>query len=215
MGAGLVLEAVHRRFGLTTAAALAAVALISPAWRAIAADRLMMAGDTREDMGAWIEANVPTNAVIVHAGAYTGAPMLQRNVPNQTREVAARQGRADAGGFRKPDEMKWYRQDQPMYDLQFVAKEGIDYASQVSMATLLAAPPPWIEVEESGLRFYSAVPAELPPLLATEYILVHEALATHPSAAPVYDQQDALYLPAAGFAGVSRMGPNLRLYRRR
>ena len=215
MGAGLVLDAVHRRFGVLAAAGLAAVLLISPLWRSVQAVGLMRAGDTRSAMGAWIEGNVPTDAVIVHAGAYTGAPMLQRNVPNQTREYAARSGRADAGGFRKPDEKKWYRAARPMYDVQFLAKAGIDYASQVTVAELLASPPPWLEVESSGLRFYSAVPAELEPLLASRYELAHEEVGAADPEGPVYDQQDALYLPAARFSGVTRMGPNLRLYRLR
>jgi hypothetical protein len=214
MGVGLVLDAVHRRFGGAAAGVLAAIVLASPAWRSIAVDRVFLAGDTRESMGRFIEENVPSDAVIVHAGAYTGAPMLQRNVPNQTREYAARQGRADAGGFRKPDDMKWYRTAQPMYDVQFIEKPGLDYASVRSMADLAADLPPWIEVERSGLTFYSAVPPELEGLLAAHYTLVHEERARSDSANPVYDQQDALYLPAAGFAGVSRMGPDLFLYRR-
>lgn len=215
MGAGLMLDAVHRRFGFAAAAVLALLSLASPTLRSLSANRLLMAEDTREAMGAWIEAHVPTDTVIVHAGAYTGAPMLQRNVPNQTREYAAKAGRADAGGFRKPDHMKWYRASQPMYDVQFVAKAGIDYASQVSVAELVANPPAWLEVESSGLTFYSAVPAELAPLLEARYELAHEELGAGPESAPLYDQQDALYLPAAGFRGVTRMGPNLRLYRLR
>lgn len=215
MGLGLMVDAVHRRLGLGPALVLLGIAVASPAARAWSAVELMMAGDTRESMGSWIEANVPTDAVIVHAGAYTGAPMLQRNVPNQTREYAAKAGRADSGGFRKPDEMKWYRSTQPMYDVKFVKKAGIDFASQVSVEELLASPPPWLEVESSGLTFYSAVPPELEPLIAARYELVHEELSSTAAADPLYDQQDALYLPAARFGGVSRMGPNLRLYRLR
>jgi hypothetical protein len=41
--------------------------------------------------------------------------MLQRNAVNQTREYAAKLGRADASGFRKPDDPRWYRADRPMY----------------------------------------------------------------------------------------------------
>ena len=30
----------------------------------------------------------------------------------------------------------------------------------------------------------------------------------------VYDQQDAFFLPLSGLAGVSRVGPNIEVYRR-
>jgi hypothetical protein len=142
--------------------------------------------------------------------------MLQRNVANQTREYEAKAGRADSAGFRKPDELKWYRQDRPMYDVRFVRKEGIDFASQVSVDALRADPPPWLLVEQSGLLFYSAVPEAVRALVAERYDVVHVESATEgPTADPVFDQQDAFYLPVARFAGFTRMGPTLSLYRLR
>jgi hypothetical protein len=178
--------------------------------------RLMAAGDTRDAMGTWIEANIPTDTTIVHAGAYTGAPMLQRNVANQTREFEAKQGRSDSAGFRKPDDMKWYSAVRPMYDVLFVRKEGIDFASQVDVAALSAAPPPWILVEDYFLTHYSAVPAEITSLVAEKYELAHTEAATDGYVrSPIFDQQDAFYLPVANFQGFLRMGPTLNLYRLR
>ncbi len=216
IAAGAFLEAAHHKLGRTAALLIAGILAAPTAYRAVQADRLFLAGDTRQAMGEWIEGNVATNSEIVHAGAYTGAPMLQRNVPNQTREFAAKQGRADSGGFRKPDEMKWYEADRPMYDVLFVAKEGIDYASQRTVAELLSSPPEYLEIEESGLLFYSAVPDEVKALASKRYALVHEerAFATS-SAEATFDQQDCFYMPSDGFEAFSRMGPTLRLYRRR
>lgn len=213
-GALLARLATRRGVGIAT---LFATAIAAPtAVSTVTALRLMGAGDTRDAMGAWIEANVPTESVLVHAGAYTGAPMLQRNVVNQTREFDAKAGRADSAGFRKPDELKWYTRDRPMYDVLFVEKEGIDFASQRAVANLLADPPPWLMVEESPLVHYSAVPDAIAALARERYTLVHTESATDGATdAPVYDQQDAFYLPAARFQGFSRMGPTLRLYRLR
>ena len=213
IAAGAFLEALRGRLGARAAMVVASLLALPTAYRALHADRLFLAGDTRVAMGEWIEANVATQSRIVHAGAYTGAPMLQRNVPNQTREHAARQGRADAGGFRNPDELKWYQTERPMYDVQFVAKEGIDYASTLTVAQVLAAPPELLEIESSGLRFYSAVPAEIEALALDRYTLVHEERAGESAANSTWDQQDALYLPSDGLEGYSRMGPSLRLYR--
>ncbi len=215
IAAGAFFEAVEARFGRVFAWVVGALVAAPSFGRALEADRLFAGEDTREAMAAWIHAEVPTDAVIVHAGAYTGAPMLQRNVPNQTREYAAKAGRADAGGFRKPDELKWYEADRPMYDVQLVEKAGVDYASVRSLASLESDPPPWLLVESSGLRFYSAVPAEVQALADTRYDLVHEEVGTADTSRPTYDQQDAFYMPTDGFVGVSRMGPNLRLYRLR
>ncbi|GDX80597.1 hypothetical protein LBMAG42_24080 [Deltaproteobacteria bacterium] len=215
IAAGAFLEAAHHKLGRVAALLIASLLAAPSAYRAVQADRLFLAGDTRQAMGTWIEANIPTNAEIVHAGAYTGAPMLQRNVPNQTREFAAKQGRADSGGFRKPDEMKWYEADRPMYDVLFVAKKGIDYASQRTVAELLASPPEYLEIEASGLSFYSAVPPEVVALAEAKYEIVHEEVSAIDVSAATFDQQDAFYMPTDGFEPFSRMGPNLRLYRRR
>jgi hypothetical protein len=143
--------------------------------------------------------------------------MLQRNVANQTREYDARAGRADASGFRKPDDERWYDAARPRYDVWFVAKEGIDYASQRSVEDLVASPPPYLMIEESPLRFYSAVPDAIRTLAADRYVPLHAEAATDgpvdaPVDVPVFDQQDALYLPAAGFGAFARMGPSLTLY---
>lgn len=179
----------------------------------LAVVRLMQAGDTRDAMGAWIEAHVPAESVIVHGGAYTGAPMLQRGIANQTREYEAKQGRADATGFRKPDDARWYNPSRPAYDVWFVDKPGIDYASHRSVESILADPPPYLLLEDYFLVHYSAVPAAIRDLAAARYTEIHEERATDGDVAdPIFDQQDALYLPAAHFQGFTRMGPTLRLY---
>lgn len=216
MGAGVLLEAAARVRGRALAGALAAAMALPTLNAAVQADRLMLAGDTRDAMGRWIEANVPADAVLVHAGAYTGAPMLQRNVVNQTREFDAKAGRADASGFRKPDDPRWYDPTRPAYDVLFVRKPGIDFASQVDVDALVADPPEWLLVEDYFLVHYSAVPDAVRALAAARYEVVREESALDgPVRAPVFDQQDAFYLPAAGFSGFARMGPTLRLYRLR
>lgn len=177
--------------------------------------KIMGANDTRNTMGHWIEENVPNESKIVHGGTYTGAPMLQRNVSNQTREYMAKSGRADVAGFRKPDDPRWYDRSRPAYDVVFIQKEGIDFASQATVEELLADPPEWLELEDYFLVHYSSVPEAIQQLAERRYELVHEENAWEGEVEPVMDQQDAFYLPAAGFSGFERMGPHLRLYRRK
>lgn len=211
VGAGMLAEWLPRRAGIPLLLGMAAPTFAA----SVQSDALMRAGDTRDAMGAWIEANVPTDAEIVHAGAYTGAPMLQRNVVNQTREYMARQGRADASGFRKPDDLKWYDPARPAYDVVFVRKAGIDFASQRDVAALLADPPEWLMLEDYFLEHYSAVPSELRALAAAGYDVARREEAFAPGSVGRFDQQDALYLPVADFDGFTRMGPTLTLYHRR
>ncbi len=212
-GAGMFVEQVRSvRLRAVMLALIAAPTL----WASLETTRLMTAGDTRADMGDYIEANVPTDATIVHGGAYTGAPMLQRNVLNQTREYEAKAGRADASGFRKPDDPKWYRKGRPSYDVQLIEKAGIDYASMATVERILAFPPPYLLLEDHPLRHYAYVPDEVRRLAEERYELVHEERASRgPTSEAVFDQQDAFYLPVAGFGDFERMGPDLRLYRLR
>jgi hypothetical protein len=208
IGAGFMIETFCKPRGLHF------LLVATPTFAAsLQADRLFLSGDTRDAMGHWIEANVPADSVIVHAGAFTGAPMLQRNVVNQTREYEAKAGRADVGGFRKPDDPRWYDRERPAYDVLFVRKENIDFASQVDVDALLADPPRWLEVEDSCLVYYSHVPDELRGLLA-RYEVAH-AETSHTRCDAAFDQQDAFYMPVSDFDDFTRMGPNLTLYRRR
>ena len=204
-----------RLFPRGRTALLLALLLLSPSLqRSLSALRLMGHGDTRDAMGAWIEQNVPDEARIVHAGAYTGAPMLQRSVENQMREYQAKAGRSDVAGFRKPDDPRWYDRSRPTYDVLFVRKEGIEFASQLSVGEIVAEPPEWLMLEDYFLIHYSHVPEEIREMAARGYTLAHEEIAWEGDLHPIFDQQDAFYLPVDGFKGFSRMGPTLRIYRR-
>lgn len=206
MAAGALVGRFRYAWGLALMVALPSI------FSSLSALRIMGQGDTRDAMGAWIEGHLPNGAVLVHAGTYSGAPMLQRNVENQTREYAAKAGRADVAGFRKPDDPRWYDRSRPSYDVLFVQKEGIDFASQVPMEKILAEPPAYLLVEDYFLIHYSSVPDALGPFLQAHYTLLHEETAWNGVVSPVFDQQDAFYLPVDGFSGFERMGPSLRLY---
>jgi hypothetical protein len=220
IGAGLLVDAIPRATDDAPAwrrhlkLPIFLLIALPTAWSSFQVVSRMAAGDTREAMGAWIEANVPSEGTIVHGGAYSGAPMLQRNVANQTREFLARQGRADAAGFRKPDDERWYDPVRPRYDVLLIDKPGLEYASRASVDRLLADPPEWLLLEESGLLYYSHVPDEILALTKERYTVAHaERSAEGDTSGAVWDQQDAFYLPVSGLGPWTRMGPNLTLYR--
>jgi hypothetical protein len=82
---------------------------------------------------------------------------------------------------------------------------------QDSIAVIAGARPDVVVVEESGLRYYSAVPAALGAVLA-DYTLQQVIAGSNPRRQHVYDQQDAFYLPIDTFSGVVRPGPTFRIF---
>lgn len=79
------------------------------------------------------------------------------------------------------------------------------------------AEPAWILVQRSPLVMYSRVPETLERVLRERYRLVtaFPTDATADNVDRLYDQQDAFYLPLAGFSGLRRPGPAFELYQRR
>ncbi len=76
--------------------------------------------------------------------------------------------------------------------------------------------PDWLILQDSPLRAYARTPPPLRQLAAERYVLAWSVRGTTGSARrAVYDQQDAFFLPIAGFSAVERPGPNISIYRRR
>ena len=72
--------------------------------------------------------------------------------------------------------------------------------------------PDWIVVQESPLVMYSSVPQAVRDVLP-HYQLVQTFRAIDLLEPHVFDQQDALFVPLAGFGRVFRPGPNFYIYR--
>jgi hypothetical protein len=71
---------------------------------------------------------------------------------------------------------------------------------------------------DSPLSVYSQVPDRLGAVLDAHYVLtqVFKARANRDGAPPpIYDQQDALYVPLSNLDGVTRPGPDVSLFVRR
>ena len=74
--------------------------------------------------------------------------------------------------------------------------------------------PDWIVLEGSPLSNWAGTSPEIRKLAAERYALVRSVHAADYGWA-VYDLADAFFLPVAGFGGVERPGPNIRIYRRK
>ncbi len=72
--------------------------------------------------------------------------------------------------------------------------------------------PDWILLQESPLP--STTQPIVTDFLKQDYALVQEFVALALSDEHLFDQQDAFFVPFAGFKGVERPGPNFALYKR-
>lgn len=76
------------------------------------------------------------------------------------------------------------------------------------------AMPEWILIQRSPLVVYSAIPPQMPKILAEHYALV-KSFPVADDRPRSYDQQDAFFLPLNGFVGIERPGPAFDLYQRK
>jgi 4-amino-4-deoxy-L-arabinose transferase-like glycosyltransferase len=74
--------------------------------------------------------------------------------------------------------------------------------------------PDIIVVQHSMLE-YSRTPKPILEIVATHYRKTTEVLATTDGARPIYDYDDAFFVPLSNFSGVLRPGPDIRVYVRR
>jgi hypothetical protein len=67
------------------------------------------------------------------------------------------------------------------------------------------------------LPFYSDIPVGLPEVLRDDYDLVKTFNCLEPGSKPdpIFEPQDAFFLPVARLHGIARPGPEIYVYRRK
>jgi hypothetical protein len=93
--------------------------------------------------------------------------------------------------------------------------EECDYDETTGRFTPDGRLPDWIILQRSPLVLYSRVPDGVLTLVTEGYDLVRIFPVAAEDPSRIYDQQDALFLPLAGLAGVERIGPTFEVYRLR
>ena len=101
-------------------------------------------------------------------------------------------------------------QEVSVRELRFDEAAGIFTADGATNPIL----PDWIVIQRSPLVAYSYVPVTLEQVVRQHYRMTARIDSHDDRAGRVYDQQDAFFLPLSGLAGVSRVGPNIEVYRR-
>jgi hypothetical protein len=90
-----------------------------------------------------------------------------------------------------------------------------DYDEAANRFTPDGRLPAWIILQRSPLVLYSRVPDGVLAIARERYDLVRIFPVAADDPSRVYDQQDALFLPLTGLAGVERIGPTFEVYRLR
>jgi hypothetical protein len=189
-------------------AALAAVVLAAPFRNVVQWDRLVARTDTRVLVSRWVEQHIPKGASVGVVGPNYMRPQLW-STPEQlskSEEAALSSGRRLRNALIKAHIERTGVSSFQTYAFEKGAWHDIVNDTEVLPGSpdcaILADHPVWMP--EGG---------DL-PTLGPEYELVATFLAFTAGGDAVFDWHDAFYFPFAGFDGIERPGPNLRVFRR-
>jgi len=197
------------RLGSLAAAVLLLLILVPSASSVAQSNALLARTDSRLVCTDWFTHNVPAGSSVYQSGSWAGKLQLQPTLESLESEYEGRL--AEGGGRLLKARIDYLRQQGlPGYD-EWTYDGGTDkfYAGEEEQSGL----PKYILVEESPLRVYGKTPDGIVSLIDARYALV-KGFEVLDVGAPghLYDQQDAFYLPFAGFGGIERPGPNLYVY---
>lgn len=204
-----------RRWGGWTALAGLLVALPS-GWAAWQHDRLLVQADTRVLAAHWIEARLPDGAWIAMHGSDFGYPQVRRSRSGLHQELEDIRAAGLPG--KRLERMLQLEGYPPPPSYNVVELKGVNPFGRRSVWTqcdidyLRSKGIEWVVTHEHPLA-YSRVDPTFRAQLEREAVLVQCFDPFRASGEiPVFDPLDAYYVPVAGFEGVERPGPLIRIY---
>ncbi len=179
---------------------------------AVVSDHLLAQTDTRAAAREWIDQHVASGSSIGQAITRKWATVALPPPPGKLeRKLAAAQRTGDASsvqhlevqadesggrGVPKLDEWRWNR-----VTGWFKGRRKDEL-------------PDWIVTATSAIPHFTDAPPEALDRIREHYEDAAEFIGAASAAAGFYDEQDAFFLPFAGFEGVAHPGPNLTIWRR-
>jgi 4-amino-4-deoxy-L-arabinose transferase-like glycosyltransferase len=199
---------------LALAVALA-VLLVLPAWRTLGQAVLFGRADTRALAREWIMAHVPSGATVVWLGAgfEFSRPELPRSRGEWERLLAHGDRPSMLGARDQRARWRAAREMLAMPGFPPVPNYALVEAPRLADVPSEPGAPVYVVVPEHPLDRFAHVDADDRRALAARGALLWETRPIAPGAAPVFERHDAIFLPLAGFGGVARPGPGLRIYR--
>ena len=186
-------------------AAISVLIVAQSAYRAISFDRLLARTDSRILAASWFYEHVPPGSGIAQFGSFYGKLQLFPTVDSLSERARSANDNSSVlrEKIRRTESLAGAAGYWRLPPVQLLHERTDDL-------------PPYIVLEESPLRAYSTTPGPILALVRAEYEPAASFVAVDPrNNSGVYDQQDAFYLPYAGFSGVERPGPNIYIFRRR
>jgi hypothetical protein len=189
--------------------ALVAAVAVVPLLRLVQWNHLVRRTDTRVQVVDWFERHVPAGGSVGVVGWNYLQPQLRAAPAQLTRSSEA--NRSQGHRLRTEFQLAHIRRTgAPAYET-FSFDRG-SWRDTRSPEHVAPAPPQHVILAEHPV--WTPAPGEL-PVLGPEYSLVATFQGySAPAEVAVFDRQDAVYFPFARFDGVTRPGPNLRVYRR-
>jgi hypothetical protein len=189
--------------------ALATLVLLQSAHGVIQSDRLLATKDNRLIAGDWMEQNVPGNSSVYQTGSVYGHLELDKSpefIAKKLTEIGEAPLSAAQLDYSKTLPIKVYRQWEYDDRLKQFTFNGQNQSGL----------PQYIVRQESPLVWFSPVEDTIKDVLAKAYMLEASFEAINMgNRENWFNQQDAFYLPFAGFQEVQRPGPNFYIYQRK
>lgn len=184
---------------------LAAVILLPSAHNVVLSDRLLAKKDNRLQAAEWINKNITKASSIYQISlfppgkiqlypAIDSLPKIHYNIITRI-------------SYRIPESVR-------VYMLLYLKDRHITGYEQWNYG-IAEKLPEYIIAEKSPLSLYSILQKDAQEVIKKSYRLRQSFIAIDMNDRKSwFDQQDAFYLPFAGFAGVERPGPNFYIYER-
>ncbi len=224
LAAGFVVEITSKlpwkRSSQVIAVAVLGILLALPAIaRSIQIDRLLSRTDTRVQAGEWLTEHLEPDTEVFLSG-YFGMPQLVPHFLKYQKITNWREAQFMEQYQRAIAEApEWNR-----HPLEIVTPEDIflDLDKVVLMEgmirdSLRAWEIDWVVMDRYFLPYYSDYPVGLPEALRTDFDLIVTFSCLKPDAKPMpmFELQDAFFLPVARFHGIERPGPEIKIYKRK
>jgi hypothetical protein len=224
LAAGFLVEVTGRlpwkQSARTVTLAVVAVLLsVAPLSRSVAIDRLLSREDTRVQAAEWLHQHLEPGTKVFLSG-YFGMPPIVPHFFKYLRITDEREDRL----FEKYQEVVSRAPEWDRYPLEVVQPEDIfpnladvTLSEKLWRDSLRTWGVNWVVVDRYFLPFYSDVPAELPKALRADFdkVVTFSCLESGAKPMPLFELQDAFYLPVAQFHGIQRPGPELIIYGRK
>lgn len=209
-------RAAARRLPGRAALAVALAALVAlPAWHTLGQVSLLGRADTRRLAREWIMAHVPSGATLVWLG--TGYEFSRPQVPLSPAMWAGLLAHGDRPSMlgERDRRAQWRTAREMLAAPGFppVPNYTLVEARRLAEVRAAAGAPVYVVVPEHPLDRFAHVEPDDRRALARDATPLWEVLPIRPGARPVFEMHDAIFLPVAGFRGVSLPGPGLRIYR--